>query len=394
MNMLYEFQFLQFTKEDLCITVIGIDVHKILLWVHIKDEKGNDIFKSEIRRNPKGLQSLYRLCQQYHVEKAVMESTSTYWYPVYQKLKTVCNECCVVNAYQLKVLGRHKTDEKDAELLATWGLLNILTTSYIPSIEIHQLRELIRTRISKQNRKSGIISRLKTMLEGVCPGITAVLRDLNLLNAQLFLQNWGKSKLSYVQWLETIKDGRIRKALITRRSIMEYWWNNPLDEVQQFLLDDQIKEFEFQRDQLTKLETMIGETLEKTDLEDGVKYVKSIRGIGFLTAVTIVAELGSVDRFINAREAAVSSGLTPRLKGSAGKIHSGRITKHGPKSIRRATYIACKSVIKFSPKHRQFFQSVKERRGGKKALVALSRKLVALAWTLWSTKSYYVEVKI
>ena len=96
----------------------------------------------------------------------------------------------------------------------------------------------------------------------------------------------------------------------------------------------------------------------------------------------------------NAREAAVSSGLTPRLKGSAGKIHSGRITKHGPKSIRRATYIACKSVIKFSPKHRLFFQSVKERRGGKKALVALSRKLVALAWTLWSNKSYYVEVKI
>ena len=71
---------------------------------------------------------------------------------------------------------------------------------------------------------------------------------------------------------------------------------------------------------------MIAETLEKTDLEEGIKYVKSIKGIGFLTAVTIVAELGSVKRFNNAREAAVSSGLTPRLKGSAGKIYSGRIT--------------------------------------------------------------------
>ena len=222
MNMLYEFQFLQLTKEVLSITVIGIDVHKILLWVHIKDEKGNDIFKSKFRRNPKGLQSLKKLCQQYQVDKVIMESTSTYWYPVYNKLKTVCNECCVVNAYQLKVLGRHKTDDRDAELLATWGLLNILTTSYIPSLEVHQLRELIRTRISKQERKSGIISRLKGMLEGICPGITTVLKNLNHLNAQLFLKNWGKSKLNYEQWIETISDGRIRSALLKRRSILEY----------------------------------------------------------------------------------------------------------------------------------------------------------------------------
>ncbi len=54
------------------------------------------------------------------------------------------------------------------------------------------------------------------MLEGVYPGITAVLRDFNLLNAQLFLKNWGKSELSYDKWIETIADGRIRKALIKK----------------------------------------------------------------------------------------------------------------------------------------------------------------------------------
>ena len=151
--------------------VCGIDVHKIHLWVHIKDVKGNDVFATTVRRDPKGLQSLGRLCQQYHVSKVIMESTSTYWKAIYQVLHKQQIECCVVNAYQLKVLGKHKTDERDAELLATWGLLNVLNTSFIPSLEVDQLRQLVRTRVNAQNRKTTVVSQMKTMLEGSCPGV-------------------------------------------------------------------------------------------------------------------------------------------------------------------------------------------------------------------------------
>lgn len=148
------------------------------------------------------------------------------------------------------------------------------------------------------------------MLEGDCPGITSALKDLNALNAQLFLNNWGKSILAFQKWIETIDDGRIRKALLKRSDLLEYWWKHPLDEVKQFLLDDKLMEFKFQKDMLHKLESKISETLQKTDLGKGVK---SIPRIGFLTAVTIVAELGSVERFNNAREAAVSSGLVQEV---------------------------------------------------------------------------------
>ncbi|NIQ04180.1 MAG: IS110 family transposase [Candidatus Korarchaeota archaeon] len=372
--------------------VCGIDVHKIHLWVHIKDDKGNDVFATTFRRNPKGLQSLKRLCQQNHVSKAIMESTSTYWKPVYQILDKVRIECAVVNAYQLKVLGKHKTDDRDAELLATWGLLNVLNSSFIPSIEVHQLRELVRTRVATQNRKGAIISRMKTMLEGSCPGVTEALKNLNLLYAQLFLESWGQQErvnLTFEQWVDTIDDGRVRKGLIRRKSVLGYWWDHPLDKVQQYLLDYQMRQFQFYRDELIMLETLIGTTLDQTDLKMPVYLIKSIPGIGFLTAVTIAAELGSVERFNNGREAAASCGLTPKLKGSGGKTHTGRITKHGPKSVRRAVYIACKSVIRFSPSHNEFYQRIKRRRGGKRALIALCKKLIVQAWTMWSRRELF-----
>ncbi|MHA1214516.1 MAG: transposase, partial [Candidatus Hodarchaeales archaeon] len=102
--------------------------------------------------------------------------------------------------------------------------------------------------------------------------------------------------------------------------------------------------------------------------------------------VTVASELGSSQRFKNAREAAASCGLTPRLHGSAGRIRAGRITKHGPGSVRRTLFIACKTVIKRSPRFREFYQRIKSRCGG---MVALCRKLLELCWKLWSSNTTY-----
>jgi transposase len=126
-----------------------------------------------------------------------MESTSTYWYPVYKqlgKIEDLQNEHCVVNASQLKVMGRHKTDVGDAELLANWRLKNTLKASFITSLEIHHLRQLIRTRVDLHYRKTTVISQLKIRLEGFCPGITDALKNLNALSSQLFLQAWASVK--------------------------------------------------------------------------------------------------------------------------------------------------------------------------------------------------------
>jgi transposase len=104
--------------------------------------------------------------------------------------------------------------------------------------------------------------------------------------------------------------------------------------VNQYLLELNLKQFHFYKDALRGIDAKILEAVARTDLGEGVRHVSSIPGIGYITAVTIVAELGSVERFKDGREAAVSCGLTPRLRGSAGQTYTGRISKTGSKAVR------------------------------------------------------------
>jgi len=98
----------------------------------------------------------------------------------------------------------------------------------------------------------------------------------------------------------------------------------------QSLIDLQLRQYQFHSDEVERLEKTIHELSLESGLSDGIAKMETIPGLGFLTCVTVASELGSSQRFKNAREAAASCGLTPRLHGSAGRIRAGRITKHGP----------------------------------------------------------------
>ena len=63
--------------------VSGLDVHKSRCWVHIRGENGM-ILETVIDRDPRGLEALAKLYTKYEVELVVMESTNTYWIPIYR----------------------------------------------------------------------------------------------------------------------------------------------------------------------------------------------------------------------------------------------------------------------------------------------------------------------
>lgn len=370
--------------------VSGLDVDKSRVWVHVLDEKGNTLFATDVARDHIGLTKLQRYMVKYHVTKVVMESTSTYWMPIHVCLKRFVREICVVNAYQLKVLGKHKTDKRDAELLATWGLLNVLQASYVPDMVIHELRQLVRTRVTTLQNRNASISQVKTLLEGICPGITTELKNFNSNYTQFYLQAWGKDDRSFKQFVDSVEHKLTRNALLKRQEILSYWWKRPLSPTSQHLVDMNLRRIQFYTKEVQMLDELLEEkTSENPEMVRAVKLITTIPGIGFTTAITVAAELGSVQRFDNARQAAASTGLTPKLKGSGGRTRAGRITKHGPKSVRRAMYIACRSVIRNDERYKEFFERVRSNRNGMIAMVALSRKLVELCWTLWATNQPY-----
>jgi len=112
-----------------------------------------------------------------------------------------------------------------------------------------------------------------------------------------------------------------------------------------------------------------------------VKLLQRLPGVGPLTAPTILAEVGDIARFPNARKLAAWAGLTPTVRGSDRTVHHGHISKQGSPHLR---WILCEAAqtAKRSAEFSGFYQDLSRRRGKKIATTAVARKLLTRAYHL------------
>lgn len=115
---------------------------------------------------------------------------------------------------------------------------------------------------------------------------------------------------------------------------------------------------------------------ELTQLSD---LLQSVKGIGPITAMTLIAELPELGH-LNAKEIAALVGLAPHTRES-GKTHYHAATGHGRPSVRRVLFNAARSAIRSSSPLKDFYQRLVEQnqRPGKVALTAVMRKLLVTA---------------
>jgi len=111
--------------------------------------------------------------------------------------------------------------------------------------------------------------------------------------------------------------------------------------------------------------------------QTGCKALMTHYGIGELTAVTILAELGDVSRFSSSRQAVRYSGLDVTVSQSDRRRAPGRISRQGPPALRWALYEAAQAARRGerSP-DREYYLATKERIGGNRACIAIARKLL------------------
>ena len=109
----------------------------------------------------------------------------------------------------------------------------------------------------------------------------------------------------------------------------------------------------------------------------GCKALMAHYGIGELTAVTILAELGDVSRFSSSRQAVRYAGLDVTVNQSDQRRAPGHISRQGPPALRWALYEAAQVARRGerSP-DRAYYLATKERIGGNRACIAVARKLL------------------
>ena len=119
----------------------------------------------------------------------------------------------------------------------------------------------------------------------------------------------------------------------------------------------------------------------------------SMPGMGFISASTILAEIGDFRDFSSANKLAAYCGLVPSVYQSAGKLINGHITKHGSPHVRRIIIEVAHAIIltKKLSKLKKFFLRVKARRGAKIGIVALARKVLCILYHLLVSRELYQD---
>jgi len=234
--------------------------------------------------------------------------------------------------------GRVKNDSVDAKTLAHLLRTNLLPEAWIAPAEIREARRLVRMRVSLVRMRS----RLKCQVHALCAdaGVRVPVADL-----------FGRGGRDLLAGL-TLRPITARRLAASLR-----------------LTEDLGREILVADRELVALYRG----------DERIRRLMPIPGIGFLTATTIIAEVGDVSRFRSPEQLTSWTGLTPTERSSADHTRRGHISKQGSRWLRWAMVEAAAKVGQ-APGLKEFTAPIAERRGTKIARVALARRLLTLAF--------------
>ena len=113
---------------------------------------------------------------------------------------------------------------------------------------------------------------------------------------------------------------------------------------------------------------------------DRMAYVMSLPGFGVITAMTVLAAIGEIERFETPKKLASYSGLTPGLEQSGTKNRGKGITKEGRRELRWALVEAALQAVKSDPLLKHRFNELQKRMHRNQAIVSIARHLLELIW--------------
>ncbi len=128
-----------------------------------------------------------------------------------------------------------------------------------------------------------------------------------------------------------------------------------------------------------------------------VRKLRTIPGIGVITATALVAFVGDVGRFPSARHFASYLGLTPREHSSGMRRKLGAISKRDDVYLRTLMTHGARAVLRSAKlrerpdRLRAWAVHVESRRGHNKAAIALANKIARVVWAVWRREVEYVE---
>lgn len=353
----------------------GIDVHKKLMVACFIRGREQEI--REFGATTRELLEMADWLQQGNCEMIAMESTGSYWKPLYNILESVGLNAMVVNARHMKAVPGRKTDQKDAEWIADLLQHGLLKASYIPDKAQRELRELVSYRKSLVADKTRELNRLQKMLEGANIKISGTISQINGKSARNLLELLVKGQRIDSKKLAWMKENKqLANNLKATPEQLAEDLNGVLSKLQRQMMKELLRHIDELDKHIANLDDQIDDHM-KPEEKQAVEAIQNVTGIGPDSAKAIIAVIGTdMERFPTDSHISSWAGLCPGDHESAKKRKSGK-TRKGNKLL-RSTLVVCAHAaakVKTSYFHAQY-KRISAHRGKKRAAVAVAHSML------------------
>ena len=318
---------------------VGIDLHKKTISLCVVDQERNVLDRQRFYCSES--ERIVGFFEDRGAFQAVVEATASYEW-LLTLLEPLADRVVLAHPKKLRIIAEstRKSDKLDAQVLAEFLALDMIPQAYRPTPRQRAHRALVRHRHYISRRLTSVRNKIRR-----------VLSDYNADREDLFTQI-GLTYMAKVQ----------------------------VSHADRFVLDQLRAEWEVYTRQLRDVDKRLRVFAQDAPSREAEAraVLDTIPGVGPVTVDVVVSELGDIGRFRSQKKVCAYAGLAPGGRESAGHRKELGITKEGSKLLRWVLVEAAWRLVRRTNRWRSTFEALKKRRGKKKAITAIARRLLCV----------------
>lgn len=334
---------------------LGIDVHKKHYSVTAICE-GQVVKKDKLPAQPEGLVCYYKkYFPGAEIESAYEAGFCGFYLHRYLENHGAKNHVIHAAGMEIAIGDKVKTDKRDSLKLGIQLSVGRLEGIFVPPKEREDFRTITRLRDSflKQRIRFGCQLKSLLFLQGMIP--------------------YDHTQKVSAKWIKSILTEEMSPDVgYTVNQLASLWLH----------MTAKIKEID---------EQLMNQAQKDERLE---RVYQSVPGVGALTARILANELGDMSQFSNERKLFSYVGLTPSEYSSGEHVRQGHISRQGKSILRRVLVQSAWVAIRYDYSLLQVYERIAQKGGGKKAIVAVARRLIGHIRSCFRTGQLYRVQKI